>query len=212
MSNRLDRLAPLTGALSAMLGFAAFASSSPPPAAKADGSLVIAFYQAHSSGQQRSDILWMLAFAFFLFFAGSLRSHLRRLPATEGIAAVMLAGAALMGAGAISFFCFDYVLAVAPSQLAPAAAQALNVLGLTFILPFGAGGLVFGVAGGLAILRGGQLPKWVGWLAILIGILTASPAGLVGLVAFLLWAAVLGILMWRRTDTADPAAVAPASS
>jgi len=189
----------LTGLVSAVFAFAAFASSSPPPNAKADGARVIAFYQTHSSGQQASDFLWTFAFAFFLLFAGSLRAYLRRTSGTEALSTVMLAGAAVMTAGAIIFFCFDYALAVVPSHLAPAAAQTLNVLALNFVLPFAAGGFVFGIACGLTILHGTQLPDWLGWVAIATGLITATPAALAGLLTFILWSAIVSILIWKRS-------------
>ena len=110
----------------------------------------------------------------------------------------MLAGAAVLTAGGCVYFGFDYALAAVPSHLAPAAAQSLNVLALKLFLPVSAGGLVFGLASGLAILRGAQLPKWLGWAAIVIGIATASPAGLIGLVAFVFWTATVSILIWKR--------------
>ena len=158
MSDRLGRLAPLTGVVFAVLAVAAFGSAPGAPSASASGGRVIAFYEAHGSSARTSDYLWMVALAFG----------------------------------------FDLARATVPSHLAPAAAQALNVLALKLLLPVSAGGLVFGIASGLAILRGAQLPKWLGWAAIVIGIATATPAGLLGLVAFIFWSATVSILIWKR--------------
>ena len=198
MSDRLGRLAPLTGVVFAVLAVAAFGTASGAPSATASGTRVIAFYEAHGSSAKTSDYLWMLALVFFLLFAGSLRAYLRGTPAAAGLSSVVLAGAAVLTAGGCVYFGFDYALATVPSHLAPAAAQALNVLALKLFLPVSAGALVFGVASGLAILRGAQLPKWLGWAAIVIGIVTATPAGLLGLVAFIFWTAIVSILIWKR--------------
>jgi hypothetical protein len=59
--------------------------------------------------------------------------------------------------------------------------------------------LVFGIASGLAILRGAELPGWLGWAAIAIGIVTATPAGLLGLAALILWTSVVSVLVWKRS-------------
>ncbi len=201
MLDRSSRLAPLTGTVFAVLAVAAFASASGAPSATASGAHVIAFYEEHGSSAQTSDYLWTLAFAFFLLFAGSLRNYLRRTPSAKALSSVVLAGAAALTVAATVYFGFDYALATVPSHLDPAAAQALNVLALKLFLPVSAAGLVFGIASGLAILRGGELPAWLGWAAIAIGIVTATPAGLVGLAGFILWTATVSVLVWRRTAT-----------
>ena len=162
---------------------------------------MIAFYEAHGSSAKTSDYLWMFSLAFFLLFAGSLRGYLRRTPSAATLSSVVLAGAAVLTAGGCVYFGFDFALASVPSHLAPAAAQALNVLALKLFLPVSAGGLVFGIASGIAILRGAQLPNWLGWAAIVIGIATATPAGLIGLVAFIFWTATVSILIWKRSRT-----------
>ena len=199
MLDRWSRLAPLTGVAFAVLAAAAFASASGAPSATASGTRVIAFYEAHGSSAQTSDYLWMLAFAFFLLFAGSLRSYLRRTPSAKALSSVVLAGAAALTVGGTVYFGFDYALATVPGHLDPAAAQALNVLALKLFLPVSAAVLVFGIASGLAILRGAELPAWLGWAAIAIGIVTATPAGLLGLVALIPWTAVVSILVWKRS-------------
>jgi hypothetical protein len=203
--NRLSRLTPLTGVVFAVLAAAAFLTAQGAPDAKDSGGRVIAFYEAHGSSAQASDYLWMFAFAFLLFFAGSLRVYLRRFQPVEALSSLMLAGAAVLAAGATVYFGFDFALATVPSHLAPAAAQALNVLALKLFLPVSAGGLVFGIASGLAILRGAPLPKWLGWVAIVIAIVTATPAVLLGIVALIVWTAIVSVLIWRRSSAdAEP--------
>lgn len=199
-THRVTRLAPLTGVVAAVLAGVAFASSQPPPGSKASGASVIAFYTAHGASQRRSDYLWFLAFTFLLLFAGSLHGYLRRTPDAAGLGSLALAGAAAMTVGATVYFGFDYALAVVPSHLDPAAAQTLNVLALNLFFPFAAGGCVFGVASGLAVLRGARLPLWLGWMAIVFGIAMATPGALIGLVLAIVWTAVVSVLIFRRSD------------
>jgi hypothetical protein len=71
--NRLSRLAPLTGVVFAVVAVVAFGTASGAPKETATGAQIIAFFEAHGSHQQASDYLPMLALAFFLLFAGSLR-------------------------------------------------------------------------------------------------------------------------------------------
>ena len=130
MVDRLSRFAPLTGVVYALLTLVAFASASGAPSNSASGAKVISFYESHRTSARASDTLWMVAFAFFVLFAGTLRSHLARQPSADALSAVALAGAAVFAAGAIVYFNFDFALAAVPQHLAPAAAQALNVLAL----------------------------------------------------------------------------------
>ena len=192
------RAASLTGLAAAILGAGAFASAQAPPGISAGGERVIAFYVDHRSGQLVSDTLWALAFVCFVFFAGTLRNHLRQPPESGALGALILAGAAVTCAGATTFFGFDYVLASVPGSLTPATAQTLNVLALKLFLPLAAGGLIFGIAAGLAIMRSSALPTWLGALAILIGIACATPAGIAAIVALLLWTALVSILVYRN--------------
>jgi len=198
MTDRLSRLVPLTGLVFSALAVGAFMSSQVPPHAKASGAQVVAFFTAHSTGQQVSDELWFLAFSFLLLFAGVLRASLRRAPETEALSALSLAGAAVLVAGATAYFGFDYVLAVVPSHLDPAAAQALNLLALRLVFPLAAGGFVFGVSTGLGILRSALLPTWLGWVAIVSGLAMLTPGVFVGIVLLILWVAVTSVLVYRR--------------
>ena len=111
---------------------------------------------------------------------------------------MLLAGAAVLTAGAAVFFGADFVLAMMPATIAPPAAQALNMLALYLVLPLSAGGLVFALAAGVAIVRWASLPRWLGWAVILIGIALASPALILGIVALALWTATVSVLIWRR--------------
>ena len=212
MLTRLSRFAPLTGVLAALVGAFAFISANSPPGASANGADVAHFYATNQTGARVSDTLWAASFALALFFAGSLRTYLRRSTDVEGLTMTGLAGAAVLAGAGTIYFNFDYALAAVPTHLTPSAAQALNVLALNMAMGAGVGLLVFGVATGLAIVRSNLLPRWSGWALIVIGI--ATPALIIAIVLFLLWMLVISILLFRRagrptstpTPPADPLA------
>ncbi len=205
---RLSRLAPLTGVAFALLSIAGMLTANSPPGASAGGARVLAFYRAHGTQAMVSDILIVVGFAFFTLFAGSLRTYLRDTDAADGVTAVLLAGAAVLTAGAAIFFGADFVLATMPATVAPPAAQALNMLALYMVLPLSAGGLVFGLAAGVATVRWAPLPRWLGWAAALIGIALASPAVIAGIAGLALWTITVSILIWRRGVRAATVAAA----
>jgi|HubBroStandDraft_4_1064222.scaffolds.fasta_scaffold18033_4 hypothetical protein len=210
MTDRWSKLAPLTGVLFAVLVVAAiFSNSSETPKASASPAKVIAFYSVHRSEVETSAILFALAFLVLLLFAGALRSYLRRTPAVEGLSALVLGGGVLMAAGALTGSGVEYGLAHNLYQLSPATAQALNFLSQELFLPIIGGAFVLAVCSGLAILRGAALPKWLGWVAIVLGIaVIIPPASFPALLGFVIWSIVVSILMYLRmgvpADTSTP--------
>jgi hypothetical protein len=212
MSGRLSRLAPLTGVLFAVMGVAAGMSGGETPEANASAVTVIAYYTSHRSEIETSSILFALTFLVGVLFAASLRSYLRRTPAAEGAAAIVPVGAAIMLIGAALGAGVEYGLARNISHLSPAAAQAVNVVSNEIFLPLLAGVCVFSLASGVAILRGAALPKWLGWVAIVMGIAALiPPAFFPMLILLVLWSIVVSILMYRRSGGSVGAASTPAT-
>lgn len=214
MLDRLSRFAPFTGIAFVILAVIGIVSSNTSPKASASGAHVIAFYTAHKSGQEASDILLAFGFIFFLFFIGSLYGLLRRTPAAQTLAALGLAGVVLFVVGVAVFGGIDYSLANASHTLSPGAAQALNVLDNQLFLPLFMGAVVFGVATGLAVVRSGLLPAWLGWALLVFAIATGTPAFFVGLIGLLIWTLVTSVLIYQRStpSAAGGQAAAPAAA
>jgi uncharacterized membrane protein YciS (DUF1049 family) len=166
------------------------------------GQRVIAFYVAHHHDQRISDLVGSIAFGFLVYWTATVRSYLRRSATAEGASTLMLVGAALFAVGFVIAFGVDFALADVPSKLAPAAAQALNVLNndLWFLVPIG--GSIFAISSGIAVLRGALLPKWLGWVAIVLGLASSSPALFFALFAMLVWILVVSVLIYLRSGAA----------
>ncbi len=213
MPDRWGRLAPLTGVLFAALAVAAvFTNNSESPKASAGAGKVVAYYITHRSEVETSSILFGLAFLVVVLFAGTLRSYLRRTAATEGLSSLVLAGAILMSAGALTGTGLEYGVAHNLHDLTPETVKTLNFIGQELFLPVLAGGFIFGLCAGLAILRGAALPKWLGWVAIVIGIATLiPPSSFPALFAFVIWSVIVSVLMYLRSARPLPATSAPST-
>ena len=69
-------------------------------------------------------------------------------------------------------------------------------------LVFALGGFVFILSAGLSIVRHGALPKWLGWVAIVIGVASITPAGFFAFLAAALWIATTSVMLAMRADSA----------
>ncbi len=213
MSDRWGRLAPLTGVLFGVIVLGAvFTNSSETPKPSASAAKVFAYYTEHRSEVETSGILFAIAFLVLVLFAGALRSYLRRTPAAEGLSVLVLAGAVMMAVGAIAATGLEYALAHNLHDLSPEAAKTVNFISTELFLPVLAGAFVFAVCSGLAILRGAALPKWLGWVAIVLGIAAIiPPASFPALLGFLIWSIVVSILMYLRGGGSADATSTPAA-
>jgi hypothetical protein len=173
---------------------------------------VISWYASHHANQKVGDILLAFAMVLLVFFAAATRSYLRRGSGGEGPAALMLGGAVLAAGLLIVSLCTDYALAANYNHLSPSGAQALNSLGQTFLpLP---GLLAFYLASGVAILASRRLPAWMGWVGVVLGIASVTPAAIAGFFGLVLWPAVIGIVIYLRTGQPEgsSAVAAPAAA
>jgi hypothetical protein len=201
----------VTGVLFIGLTLVSFFASGNSPNSKASGAKVIAWFVAHRHTERVTDLIGIFAMLFFVFFAGSLLGYLRRAPAAATPAIVMLVGAGILAAGFTVALGIDWAVSDVPGRLAPSAAQALNVLDNDVFFTVPVGGGVFGISAGVAILRGAPLPKWLGWAAIVIGVVCCSPAFFPAFLVLLLWALIVTILIYVRSGSVTPEPVPAAA-
>ncbi|HZT84121.1 MAG TPA: hypothetical protein VE984_01715 [Gaiellaceae bacterium] len=207
--SKWSRWAPLCGVVFVGCLVVSFALSGNSPGVKASGEKVIGFYTAHRGAQQGAGFVGVYGLVFFLFFAAAFRDYLRRArPETGALAALSFGGAIVMAVGGGILTSVQIALSDGPSALSPGAAQALNVLSNDVFVPLIAGASVFMIANGLVTLRHGVLPGWLGWVALLIGVVALTPVGFIGFLATLGWVLVVSVLIVVREARAKPAPAA----
>lgn len=214
MSDRLSRLAPLTGVVFAVLAVVAVFTGGESPGTNEPPAKIVAYYVTHESEVKTSALLFALAFLVLVLFAASLRSYFRRTPAAEGPSALVLAGAVLIAAGALISSGVEFGLANEIEHLGPQSVQTLNfITEEVAFLPVIGGAFLLTIGSGLAILRGARLPKWLGWVAIVLGIAALiPPASFPSLLGFAIWSVIVSILIYRRIGPATSGSVAPGVS
>ncbi len=217
-SSKGAALAPLTGIVAVGLLIAGLILSSKSPDTREGGQKILDFYVDNDSEQTASAILLTYGSLFLALFAGALRSGLRRgQNDVEGPATLAFGGGLVMAVGPLILAGATLALTQNSDTLDPSAAEAINALndGI-WITPFLVGQSVLLLASGVAILRGGALPSWLGWIAVVLAVVSATPASLLAFDVTLLWIAVVAIMLSRRAsapagDQAPPAASAAPS-
>jgi hypothetical protein len=68
------------------------------------------------------------------------------------------------------------------------------------------GVFAFGVGAGASVLATAALSKWVGWVAIVVGVAALTPLGFFAFLALGLWILIVSGLVLRRSDAAAPLA------
>jgi hypothetical protein len=178
------------------------------PGEKASADKVVAYFESH---QGRSLIGVFLAPAMctllLLFFA-----YVRSLARTGGAdgggvgPTVMIAGAILWASGILVGASVTLMTASAAHHGQDAVALTANVLGNDIWLPFIGGIAVTLIGAGLTVLHTGVLPRWMGWAAVVVGVVSlAGPGGFLGFFVAPVWMLVAGVLLARRAPVAAAA-------
>jgi hypothetical protein len=196
---RLERLAPLTGALFAAVFAIGFVGGGDTPDTKASGEEVIAHYHDSSKAYLALFSL-MIAGVLFLFFAGVLRDAMRSTDRAPGWLGTVAFGGAVVYAVALGIFGIGQVaLADAADLGQPQVAQALNIFDNNNFLPAVIGLATIALAVAWHTLRSRMLPVWVGWVALVLGLLAfAGPAGFIAFLTFPILVLILSLLLYRQ--------------
>jgi len=213
MPGQGNRWAPLTGVLFTVLvivGGPVLASVAPD--SSASGETVITVYTVHQTQLRVAAVVLTLSFISLVFFTGTLREHLKADPSVEGISSVMLGGAVLLAVGQTVGAGASFALSDAPQHLESASAQTLNLVANDVVMTSAAGFFILGLASAIAILRSHILPNWLGWVALVFGVLAITPAEAITFFVIIVWVPVVAILLIRRNALHDQGAVSAATS
>jgi len=183
-------------AVRAVLLMASAVSAGQAPEAGDSGARVLQLFGAHPGVEKVSNLLAALGVVFLVFFAAWFAAELWRRGALS-LAPVVLGGAVILATGGAARAGIGWALASGHATISPSAAQALNELFFSHY-PAIVGIATFMFASGLAILQTRVAPVWLGWLALLIGLVAIAPPTLVPLIASGVWISIVGVLMTVR--------------
>lgn len=206
-----SRLFPLTGVAFFALFLASFALGSGGDTASTHSA--VSYYVAHQSQIRVSLSLMMIGVVALLFFAPFLCNVLRGTgDGNQPLAGAVLAGGAMWGAGLLILAVTQDAFLHAAVNGQAGAATALNVLDSNDFYPMIGGMAITLLAAGIATVRGAALPAWLGWIAILIGLLAlAGPLGMIAFFAAPFWILIAAVVLTARGVPTETAAMGGAA-
>jgi len=215
--NRLVRIVPLAGVAYFALEVAGNGSIGNFPDSDTPIAKLIPFYASHHASIARGGfLLHYAALALALFLVG-IWARARQTGVRTLVSGALLAGTAVTVAAAFAeagvYSTLGFVGAH-QSVITPAALQAWHVNGAGGGATTGDGGLMIVLlAISAASIAGGALPRWLGWIALPLGLVQLTPLGFFGSLVFWVWAAVAGIYMAARPHQSlgAPARTSPVS-
>jgi hypothetical protein len=205
-------LAPLTGALAivAMVAGGVIVGETP-DATDESAQQVVDFYVDNKDSVFIGSLLFGLGGLLILYFGAWLRRLLRDAEGPTGIlSAVAFGGTIVFAAGAAVSATLGVALADTADDIDPVAVQALNAFQWNYFVPFAVGVSALMFATGLSVIRHGALPKWLGWIALIIGIAAYTPAGFFAAALAGVWIVVVSIMAAVGRRGAPSGATPPA--
>jgi hypothetical protein len=203
MTRNREWLVPLTGVAFVVFGIVSFIVGGEPKSADEPVREVVDFYVDNKGSVQAGAFIGVGAGVLLIFFGAYLRRILRA-GAEQGemLSIVSFIGLVIVAVG----FAIDTTILIALSEAAddidPVAVQSLQALWDNDFAPIMLGVLTFLWATGLSVIRSGVLPKWLGWVMVVLGILGATPIGFVSFIGSAILVLGLSIFLSVRARAA----------
>ena len=206
MQRSKEWLVPLTGVGFIVLGIVSFIVGGEPKSADDPVREIVAYYVDNKDSVQAGAFIGVAATVLLVFFGAYLRRFLRAAAGDgEMLSIVSFIGIAIVAVG----FAIDTTILIALSEAAddinPIAVQSLQALWDNDFVPIMLGVLLFLWATGLSVIRTGVLPKWLGWVMVVLGVVGVTPIGFASVIGAAVLVLVLSILLSVRARGAAAA-------
>jgi hypothetical protein len=202
-----DWWAPLTGVAFIVVAIIAIIIGGEPPDLDEGAAKAVEFYKDDKDTIMFGAALEGLCAALLVFFGGVLRRELKRAEGEHGtLSLVAFAGTVCIALGLAIDATISFALAEAVDDIDPTGVHALVALWQNDFMPLAVGILLLMLGSGLSIVRHGLLPKWLGWVAIVIAVFAVTPAGFIAFLGAALWILAVSVMLTLRARTTPAAA------
>jgi hypothetical protein len=201
-------LVPAAGILAVVVIIIAFAVGGETPDGDDSLDKIVSFYRDNDDEQMIAAALLGWGTALILLFASGLWRIVRDAETERhGSSSLLLAGSVLWAAGSTIFAGLTFTLGDFAKDLTPGALQTLNALNSDMFMTVAVGTFAFLLGAGISILNTRVLPRWIGWLAVVIGVVAITPIGFFAFLAMGLWILIACVMLLLREPS--PARAAP---
>ena len=210
----IRKLLPLSGVVFVALVILGVLLGGSTPGSSAAGSKVAAYYDSHNARLFIESFVLAASGLFAVLFGATL-SRLLATPA-EGARSiwdrVVLGGSVLVAAAFMVIATINFAIADSPTKVSGSALQALNLLVNDTWVLFNSSLGVFMVGAAGAWLTSARGYRWLGWVALVLGIALFIPyADFVALLASGVWIVVASVLLFREEAAGRPTVARAAS-
>jgi len=200
-------LVPLTGVAFIVVAIIGFIVGGEPKDASHPATAIVDWYIDNKDSVEVGAFIGVAATVLLVFFGAYLRNVLRVAAGGDDmLSLVSFIGLVVVAVG----FAIDTTISIAIAERAddidPIAVQSLQALWDNDFVPIALGVLLFLWATGISVVRSGALPKWIGWIMILLGIVALTPIGFASFLGTAVLILVISILLAVRARSAGPAA------
>lgn len=189
-----------------VLGFFVLSSTNSPDQ-NASPAAIVNYYATHSTREMATIYVIGVGLGLLAFFVSGLRIALRAassghswLPTTAFVGGLLyIGGFAIEGL-------IHFALIEAGYNHRADIANTLNFMSNNSPVVIFLGLTVMALATGICILAGSTLPAWLGWLSIVVGLVTvAGPVGFFGFLASPIWMTILGFTVGHQAPALQSA-------
>ena len=197
-------LLPLSGVGFVVLGIVSFIIQGEPKPADEPVNEIVDFYLDNKDSIIAAQVVGAISGLLLIAFGAYLASVLRSADERAWVLPLLpLVGFVIMDVGFAIDGTILIALAEAADDIEPTSVQTLQALWDNDFLPIALGAMVFLFSFGIAVLRSGALPRWLGWVAIVLGVVALIPpigfAAFVGMAVLIL---IVSILLSLRARSA----------
>jgi hypothetical protein len=180
-------------------GFLAVGQS--PDPTKDSAHQIATYFSGHDTQFVVNDVLVTAAALLAVLFGAHLRQVLRAAQpdrAGDVLPLVAFAGSAIFATGLALDDTITIALTQTADKISPTATQALDAFLQNDFVVFGLGLQLLLLSTGIAVVRHAALPRWMGWVAIVLAVLAVTPVGFVAFLGGLLLVAISSVVLALR--------------
>ena len=208
MNQSKEWLVPLAGVGFIIVLFVGFLVGGEPKSADEPVNEIVEYYVDNKGAIQAGSFLGAAAGVLLIVFGGYLRKVLRAAAGPgEMWSLIAFIGLVLVAVGFAIDVTISLALAEAAEDIDPAAVQALQALWDNDFIPIALGVLCFLLGTGITVIQTGVLPKWIGWVMLLLVVVGLTPIGFVSAMVAAILVLVISVMLSLRARSA-PAATA----